>query len=216
MLSQWIIPFVSTMTLQTDLFEETSKPAGEWPEGMRYTPELITSGQEGALLARLPSLPFKEFDFHGFLGKRRTVSFGWRYDFNCGGLGASDPIPEFLLPLRNEAAAFAGLAPEALEHVLVIEYRDGAGIGWHRDRPVFGDVIGVSLLAPCTFRLRRRQGSNWERRTFTATPRSAYLLRGPSRSEWEHSIQPLDQLRYSVTFRTMAGAAPARANKTDA
>jgi alkylated DNA repair dioxygenase AlkB len=206
------------MTLQADLFEDASEPAGEWPEGMRYAPELITPAHETVLLARLPSLPFKEFEFHGFLGKRRTVSFGWRYDFNGGGLGASDPIPEFLLPLRKEAAAFAGLAPEALEHVLVIEYREGAGIGWHRDRPVFGDVIGVSLLAPCSFRLRRRQGSNWERCTFTATPRSAYLLRGASRTEWEHSIPPLDQLRYSVTFRQMAGgrAGRGRTNKTDA
>ena len=171
---------------------------------MRYVPELITCEQEERLLGLLPTLPFKEFEFHGFLGRRRTVSFGWRYDFNGGGLGRTDPIPEFLLPLRAEAARFAGLASDALEHCLVIEYREGAGIGWHRDRPVFGDVIGVSLLAPCTFRLRRRNGAKWERRSLIAAPRSAYLLHGPARSEWEHSVPPLDRLRYCVTFRAMA------------
>jgi hypothetical protein len=118
MLSRSIIPFVSAMTLQADLFEDASKPNPGWPEGMRYVPELIMPAQESALLARLPSLPFKEFEFHGFAGKRRTVSFGWHCNFNGGGLGEADPIPDFLLPLRQQAAAFAGLAPEALKHGL--------------------------------------------------------------------------------------------------
>jgi alkylated DNA repair dioxygenase AlkB len=173
---------------------------------MRYVPELISRAEEKALLQELPGLPFKEFEFHGFLGKRRTVSFGWHYEFKGGGgLRKSEPIPEFLLSLRAKAADFAGLAPAALEHVLLLEYGAGASIGWHKDRPQFGDVIGVSLLAPCTFRLRRKQGAGWERRSLTAQPRSAYLLRGSARNEWEHSIPPLDTLRYSVTFRTMRG-----------
>lgn len=196
---------MSAVSQQADLFATPSIDSVEClPDGMRYAPELITPDHEQTLVAQLPKLPFKEFEFHGFLGKRRTVSFGWRYDFNGGGLGKSDPIPEFLLALRAEASRFAGLAPDALEHCLVIEYREGAGIGWHRDRPVFGDVIGISLLAPCTFRLRRRDGAKWERRLLTAAPRSAYLLHGTSRTEWEHSIPPLDRLRYSVTFRSMA------------
>jgi len=107
------------------------------------------------------------------------------------------------LPLRERAAEFAGLEPQALEHALLIEYRPGAGIGWHRDRPQFGDVIGISLLASCTFRLRRKINATWIRRTLTAEPRSAYLLRSGSRTEWEHSIPPLETLRYSVTFRTV-------------
>jgi len=170
---------------------------------MRYTPQMISAGEERSLLDKLPALPFKEFEFHGFLGKRRTVSFGWHYDFNGGGLRQAGLMPEFLLPLREKAAQFAGLEPAALEHVLLIEYKPGAAIGWHRDRPQFGDVIGISLLAPCTFRLRRKAGSAWERRSLTAEPRSAYLLRGVSRTEWEHSIPPLETLRYSVTFRTL-------------
>jgi alkylated DNA repair dioxygenase AlkB len=174
---------------------------------MRYAPELITPAQEQALLAELPGLPFKEFEFHGFLGKRRVVSFGWRYGFDGSGLNKADDIPAFLLPVRERAAAFAGLSASALEHALLIEYGPGAAIGWHRDRPVFGDVIGISLRSPCTFRLRRKAGAKWDRRSFTAAPRSTYLLRGPSRSKWEHSIPPVDTLRYSITFRSFAADA---------
>ena len=190
---------MSEPTLQTSLFE--SGP--DLPDGMRYAPELISPAEERALLQKLPALPFKEFEFHGFLGKRRTVSFGWHYDFNGGGLKEAGKLPDFLLPLRKRAAEFADLEPSALEHALLIEYKSGAGIGWHRDRPQFGDVIGISLLASCTFRLRRKINATWIRRTLIAEPRSAYLLRGGSRTEWEHSIPPLETLRYSVTFRTV-------------
>jgi alkylated DNA repair dioxygenase AlkB len=171
---------------------------------MRYASEVVSREEEEALLREIPALPFKEFEFRGFLGKRRVVSFGWNYDFNGGGLGRAAGMPEFLLPVREHAARFAGVEPASLEHTLVIEYPPGAAIGWHKDRPTFDDVIGVSLLSPCTFRLRRKAGAKWERRSFTAEPRSAYLLRGPSRTEWEHSIPPLDTLRYSVTFRSLS------------
>ena len=185
---------------QGDLFGARS----DLPDGMRYASDVISPDEERALVADLAHLPFRPFEFHGFLGKRRTVSFGWSYDFDGGSLQQSRGIPDFLLPVRARAAAFAGLDPDALEHALVIEYSPGAGIGWHRDRPAFGDVIGISLLSPCTFRLRRRHGSGWERRALAAQPRSAYLLRGPSRTEWEHSIPPLETLRYSITFRGLA------------
>jgi alkylated DNA repair dioxygenase AlkB len=190
--------------MQKDLFETGS----ELPEGMRYAAGVLSRDEEQALLKEIPALPFKEFEFHGFLGKRRVVSFGWRYDFNGGGLGKAGEIPEFLLPARERAARFAGLAPAALEHALITEYKPGAAIGWHKDRPAFDDVIGVSLLSPCSFRLRRKAGAKWERRSFTAEPRSAYLLRGASRTAWEHSIPPLATLRYSITFRSLAAGAP--------
>ena len=188
---------------QADLFETSRESAPQLPEGMRYAPELIPQDEAQRLVQEMAALPFKEFEFHGFLGKRRTVSFGWHYDFNGGGLKQAGYMPEFLLPVRAVAARFAGLDPSALEHALLIEYGPGAAIGWHRDRPQVGDVIGISLLSPCTFRLRRRAGSTWERRSIAAEPRSAYLLRGPSRTEWEHSIPPLETLRYSITFRTL-------------
>jgi len=185
---------------QVDLFE-----AHSLPEGLRYARDALTRAQENALVGALSALPFKEFQFHGFHGKRRVVSFGWRYDFSGGGLTRTDPIPDFLLPAREIAARFAGLAPDVLEHAHIIEYRPGAAIGWHKDRREFDDVIGISLLSACTFRLRRKGASRWERRTFTAAPRSIYLLRGPARRECEHIIPPLPTLRYSVTFRSLAG-----------
>ena len=178
-------------------------PPGAAPEGLAFTPDLIGEEEERALVERLTALPFKPFEFQGFLGKRRTVSYGWQYRFDGSGLAEAEPIPDWLLPLRARAAAFAGLEAEALRHALLIEYDVGAGLGWHRDRPVFGDVIGISLLSPAPLRFRRKAGAKWERFTLPAPPRSAYLLRGPSRTEWEHSLTPVEALRYSVTFRTL-------------
>jgi alkylated DNA repair dioxygenase AlkB len=171
------------------------------PEGFAYQPELLSVAEEEALLQQVRALPFREFEFHGYVGKRRVVSYGWRYDFNERQLQQTDDIPSFLLSLRETAARFARMTPESLQQVLVTEYDAGAGIGWHRDKAVFGEVIGLSLLSSCVFRLRRKVGATWERASITAEPRSAYLLRGPSRTEWEHSIPAVDALRYSITFR---------------
>jgi alkylated DNA repair dioxygenase AlkB len=177
------------------------------PEGFRHSPELITENQEADLLAKIQSLPFKEFEFHGFLGRRRVISFGWRYDFTGGGLQKTHDIPTFLLPARKLAAAFANIHAAELQHVLLTEYSAGAAIGWHKDRSVFGEVVGISLLSPCIFRLRRKTAAkpraSWERRSLTLAPRSAYLLAGPARSDWEHSIPEVESLRYSVTFRNL-------------
>jgi alkylated DNA repair dioxygenase AlkB len=184
---------------QLDIFG--AAPA--FPEGFRYQSDVVSPEQERDLLERVRDLPFKEFQFHGFVGKRRTVSFGWHYDFNERVLRKTDDMPDFLVALRKDAAAFAGLPPEQFQHVLVTEYDDGAGIGWHKDKAVFGEVIGISLLSPCTFRLRRKRGDDWERVSLEAEPRSAYLLSGPSRTEWEHSIPGVDALRYSLTYRNL-------------
>jgi alkylated DNA repair dioxygenase AlkB len=185
------------MQKQTSLFE--AGPA--LPEGFHYQPDVITPDQESALLRNVRELPFQNFQFQGYVGNRRTVSYGWRYDFNDRQLQKAEDIPKFLLSLRPGVAAFAGIEPERLQQVLVTEYDAGAGIGWHRDKAMFGEVVGLSLLSSCRFRLRRKAGAGWERVSLTAEPRSAYLLSGPSRTEWEHSIPPVDTLRYSITFR---------------
>jgi alkylated DNA repair dioxygenase AlkB len=173
----------------------------ELPEGFRYQLDVISRDMEAELLEKIRELPFKEFEFHGYTGKRRVVSYGWRYDFDEARLKKSDDIPEFLEPVREIAARFASLEPTDLHHVLVTEYGPGSAIGWHRDKAIFGDVIGLSLMSSCNFRLRRKIGAKWERASIVAEPRSAYLMRGPSRTEWEHSIPPVDSLRYSITLR---------------
>jgi alkylated DNA repair dioxygenase AlkB len=135
--------------------------------------------------------------------KRRVVSFGWKYDFSAGKLRESEPTPEFIEPIREKAAEFADIEPQTLAHVLVTEYSPGTTIGWHRDRPQYEDVIGISLGSECVFRLRRKAGSSWQRRSITLAPRSVYALRGPVRNEWEHSIPAVARLRYSITFRDL-------------
>jgi alkylated DNA repair dioxygenase AlkB len=151
-------------------------------------------------------------DLHSFvsgnssLGKRRIVSFGWRYDFNTRELQKAEEIPDFLLDFRITAAEFAHLDSNQLQQVLVTEYAPSAGIGWHRDRPEFKDIVGVSLRSPCLFRLRRKKDTR-ERASIELRPRSAYLLRGPARTDWQHSIPPVDELRYSVTFRSFCHSA---------
>jgi hypothetical protein len=173
-------------------------------EGFAYQPDLVSPDLECELVACLGALAFKEFEFHGFLGKRRVVSFGVRYDFGDGRMHEAPDIPPFLDPLRDLAGKFADIDPSALRHALVTEYQPGAAIGWHRDRPVFKDVIGISLLSPCRFRLRRKSGTAWQRHAITVAPRSAYVLRGSVREQWQHSIPPQELLRYSVTFRTLS------------
>ena len=177
------------------------QPPKTLPEGFVYQPEVISPTEEHAIVSFMADLPFKEFEFRGYQGKRRVVSFGWLYDFNKAKLERFEVIPSWLLSLREAAARAAQMAPETFQQVLVTEYPPGAAIGWHKDRPMFGEVVGISLLAPCTFRLRRKREESWQRTSVLVEPRSAYVLSGPARNEWEHSIPPVDALRYSVTFR---------------
>ena len=185
------------MSDQNDLFAATNKE----PDGSRYQEEMVTLAEEQALIERFKALPFKSFEFHGFLGKRRVVSFGWRYDFAGRTLRDSDPIPDFLLPLQKKAADIASVSAGSFQQVLINEYEPGAGIGWHRDKPMFQQVVGFSLGAQCTMRFRLKRGLDWERASLHIHPGSAYLLDGPARWDWEHSISPVNKLRYSVTFR---------------
>jgi alkylated DNA repair dioxygenase AlkB len=180
------------------------------PEGFAYREALFSPAEERDFAARFETLPFQPFEFHGYLGNRRIVSYGYRYDYAGRALRASEAMPDFLEPLKAIAAGFSGIAPERLAQALVTEYAPGAGIGWHRDKPMFEDVVALSFLSPCVLRLRRREGGKWVRRSVPVAPRSGYLLHGPSREEWEHSITAMDVLRYSVTFRSFrAGAAHA-------
>jgi alkylated DNA repair dioxygenase AlkB len=172
--------------------------------GLKYCEELISDAEERQLLAHLAPLELAPFRFHGWLGNRKTQSFGWRYDFDDASFRPTGPLPDWLLPLREKAAAFAGLAPDEFVHVLLARYDPGAGIGWHRDRDVFENVVGVSLSTPAILRFRQRTASGFRRTSLDLAPRSAYLLSGESRCHWEHSIAPGDRLRFSITFRSLS------------
>jgi alkylated DNA repair protein (DNA oxidative demethylase) len=174
-------------------------------EGLAYRADLIDAGEEARLIAHCAALDLAPFRFQGWEGKRLTQSFGWRYDFDDRSFAPTTAIPDWLLPLRDAAAAFAGLDPAAFVQALVVRYDPGAGIGWHRDRPVFDKVIGVSLETPAVLRLRRRRVSGgFDRASLTLEPRSVYALDGTARRDWEHSIVPGEKRRFSITFRSLA------------
>lgn len=185
---------------QADLF-----PSPPPVPGLCQRDGLVTPEEEAALIARIDAAGLTPFRFQGWVGKRLTASFGWSYDFDRGRFAPADPIPDWLEPVRRRAAAFAGLAPEALVQALLIRYDPGAGIGWHRDRPVFEEVVGLSLGRAATLRLRRRCDAGFARASVPLAPRAAYHLFGEARRDWEHSITPMEATRWSITFRSLAG-----------
>jgi alkylated DNA repair dioxygenase AlkB len=188
-----------------ELFPELGhKPEALTPAGFRYQEDVITPAEEAVLVAALQKLDLKPFEFHGHVANRRVISFGLRYDYSRRTIEAASEFPSFLKELRVKAAEFAGGGVDEFRQAGVNEYGPGAGIGWHKDKAQFGIVVGVSLLAPATMRFRRTQGRGWARVSQTVAPRSIYLLSGKARTEWEHSIPPLDALRYSITFRTVS------------
>ncbi len=184
-----------------DLFSPTPGVPSA-PVDFRYAPNLFSPAAEQGFVATFETLPFKPFEFHGYQGNRRIVSYGYRYDYADRALRTSEALPDFLAPLREIASQFSGIAADKLEQALVTEYAPGAGIGWHRDKPFFEDVVALSFMSPCALRLRRQEGARWQRQAVKIAPRSGYVLHGSVRSEWEHSIVPMDVLRYSVTFRS--------------
>lgn len=187
------------MTTQGDLF------APALPAGLSFAPDVIAPGDEAGLIEALEGVELAPFQFQGWTGKRRTASFGWRYDFDDASFAPTVAIPEWLLPLRSIAARLSGVAPDDLVQLLVTRYDPGAGIGWHRDRPVFEHVVGISLGAPAVLRLRRRTERGFDRRALPLPPRSAYHLSGEARHGWEHGSAPIDATRWSITFRSLSG-----------
>ena len=184
--------------MTADLFGEPTIP------GLVYRDDFIGEAEHEALVGRLQAMELAPFRFQGWTGKRMTQSFGWRYDFDDASFSPAEPIPGWLDPLRVKAADFAGVEPSDFAHVLLARYDPGAGIGWHRDRPVFDRVVGVSLGAPETLRFRQRTATGFRRYALPVEPRSAYLLSGEARHDWEHRIVPGEVLRFSITFRTLS------------
>lgn len=195
---------------QASLFDDL--PLTE-PAGLVYQSEFLSPAQESELLAVIRTLPLKEMQYKQYTARRRIVSYGKRYDFDTHHLDTGPDLIDALLPLRNRVAGWLGVRPTAFEQVLVAEYSPGTPLGWHRDVPDFEDIVGVSLLAPATMRFRPYPPASLPSKTreLVVEPRSIYLLRGASRWEWQHSVAPVDALRYSITFRTPRTRAHRRA-----
>lgn len=189
---------VVRMAASADLFDAPILPGLDYREG------IITETEERELIGRIDGAELSPFKFQQWTGKRLTHSYGWSYDFETGRFSPTDPIPDWLMPLKTRAARFTGLGADDLIQALLIRYDPGAGIGWHRDRPVFEDVIGISLGTSATMRFRRRAGAKFERASAPLAPRSVYHLSGEARHGWEHSIVAMETARWSITFRSFA------------
>lgn len=188
---------------QNDLFAAAPLP------GLASADDFLSHQDEQTLIALIDAADLTPFRFQQWTGKRLTASYGWHYDFERGTASRADPMPDALLAVRSRAAAFAGLSAETLVQALLIRYDPGAGIGWHRDRPLFEHVVGVSLGAAATMRFRQRVGERagravYRREALPLLPRGIYHLAGAARWDWEHSIAPIIEPRWSVTFRSLS------------
>ena len=190
------------MAEQRSLFARTPR----LPEGLRYTLDFLGLDEERALLDEIARLPLQEARYKAFTAKRRIVSYGAGYDFDSNDLMTAPPLPPFLVALREKAAAFAEIPAERLAQALVSEFRPGTTLGWHRDAPPFGTVVGISLAAPCRLRFRPyppKPGRAVDGFELRLQPRSIYVLRDDARWRWQHHVPPTKALRYSITFRTL-------------
>jgi alkylated DNA repair dioxygenase AlkB len=182
-----------------DLFDAPVLP------GLASRTDMVDETEERALVAAIDATDLTPFRFQGWTGRRLTSSFGFSYDFETQRAATADPIPDWLLPIRDRMAAFAGIDAGSLIQALLIRYDPGAGIGWHRDRPIYEHVVGLSLGAPADMRFRRRRtDGGFDRASLPLEPRGAYHLSGEARHDWEHSIVEMDQTRWSITFRSVS------------
>jgi alkylated DNA repair dioxygenase AlkB len=187
------------MPVQPSLFGHSDLPAG-----LLYQSNFLSQTEESELIQTFHALPFSHFDFHGYTARRRVLEFGLEYDFSSRRATPTRNFPDFILPFRERAAIFAGLKPAQLVEGMVIEYPPGAPIGWHRDAPQFGAVIGISLASESRMRFKPYKAEG-KPVSLTLERRSIYVMRGPARWRFQHSIPPVKELRYSITFRTLRG-----------
>jgi alkylated DNA repair dioxygenase AlkB len=190
----------TAIVYERDLFGDSGLP------GLHYTPDFLSDAEEREFIGRINASELTPFRFQQWTGKRLTASFGWHYDFDSRRLEAAHAMPAWLAELRGRAAEFARLEPGAIVHALVTRYDPGAGIGWHRDKPAFEHVLGISLGAAVKLRFRQRRDGGFRRHSLLLEPRSIYHLQGPARHEWEHGIAPVAEPRWSITFRSLTKA----------
>jgi len=190
------------------LFEVSPKV----PDGFIYHPNFLSQTEEKELIREIQEIHLTPFKYYQFTGKRRTASFGWQYEFGQSEITTAPEIPAFLLPVRTRAGNLFNIDPNNLAQTTIIEYSTGSPIGWHRDIPQFGVVVGISLGAACRMRFRkysRARSKNLKRDEILSIelqPRSIYLMSGASRETWQHSIPPVKDLRYAIMMRTLRAA----------
>jgi alkylated DNA repair dioxygenase AlkB len=187
------------------LFEGAAKV----PDGFIYHEKFISEAEEQELVRQIQKLHLTPFKYYQFTGKRRTASFGWQYEFGAREITTAPDMPAFLLPVRTRAGTLFNIDPDRLLQTSIVEYSIGSPIGWHRDIPHFGVVVGISLGAACRMRFRKYQRvrskslDRDESLSIELQPRSIYLMSGASREIWQHSIPPVKELRYSIMMRTL-------------
>ena len=185
-------------------YGERVKSLEEIPDGLMYQEDFISDGEEQQLVSLVSSIEFRAVVMRGQAARRTVRHFGLEYDYESGELVPADPLPDAMLWLRDRCAALMERDSADLVQILVSRYPPGAGIGWHRDAPMFGSrIAGVSLLAPCRMRFQRTVQGVRSLAELELVPRSAYVLTGKARWSWQHSIPATKALRYSITFRTV-------------
>jgi alkylated DNA repair dioxygenase AlkB len=193
---------IYTKEMSSSIISGTLFPIDNLPEGLLYQPAFLSEAEETELIRIFRELPFQAFDFHGYTARRRVLEFGFEYDFTTRRATPTESFPEFLSSVRERAAQFAGVPAASLVEGMVTEYSPGAPIGWHRDAPQFGTIIGVSLASTSRMRFKPYKAEG-KPVALTLEPRSIYLMRGPARWKFQHSIPAVKELRYSITFRTL-------------
>jgi alkylated DNA repair dioxygenase AlkB len=174
------------------------------PEGLTYVPDFLTEAEQAELLTTVENIRYYDFVMNGVAAKRKIHHYGFGYEFYSTIVHEVEPFPDWLAQIRDRAAPLVGIPAEQLEQALVAQYFPGAGIGWHRDAPAFGpSVVGISLVSDDVMRFRRTLKESFEIYKQPLQARSLYVLSGPARSVWQHSLAPVKQLRYSITFRTV-------------
>jgi alkylated DNA repair dioxygenase AlkB len=175
------------------------------PPGWTYSPDFLTAQEQNRLFQHIQTLPLAPLRMKGVLSKRLVLHYGWDYHYDAWKIKPTDPMPEFIVALRVKAAQFFDQDPIRFEEALINGYPTGAGIGWHRDAPMFGSpVIGISLGAPCLMRFRKKQSVGYETYKQVIAPGSIYAMDGESRTVWQHTIPGVKGVRYSITFRTLS------------
>jgi alkylated DNA repair dioxygenase AlkB len=179
-----------------------------FPEGFVYIPDFLTREEEADLYTRISKIVLHNFNFQGFKANRKVASFGYDYSFENGSLSKGEEIPSTLDFLVEKVSQQMGITQQEFAELLVTEYPVGSVINWHRDAPPFDLIAGISLMADCTFRLRPQNKAKQTRASVISFPvnrRSLYIMQGPARTDWQHSITPVKQVRYSITLRTLRG-----------